>query len=203
MQKRGVARFFLTQDAENISDVLDEIREEVENDSQASIDDLLDAFDSRAFGPLLLAPGLIVISPVGATPTVPTLIGVFLVLVSAQITVGYNKPWIPEKLRVRSIKKEKLVQAVEKIRPWSRRLEQYTRPRLSLVAGPQAVPFIGAVCCLLGVAMIPLELLPFAVFFPGLAVCSFGAALVTNDGLLTLFGVLWCGAAGWFVWWSL
>lgn len=51
----------------------------------------------RSFGPLLLMAGLIILAPVvGDIPGVPSIMGVFIVLVSVQLLIGQEHFWLPK-----------------------------------------------------------------------------------------------------------
>jgi hypothetical protein len=53
---------------------------------------------------------------------------------------------------------------------------------------------------LLGLSMIPLELVPFAAAAPAGSVLLLALGLVARDGLLTLFGLLLSSSVIWLVW---
>lgn len=50
-------------------------------------------------------------------------------------------------------------------------------------------------CCALAAVTVPLELIPFAVFVPGLAILIIGLGLALQDGVLILIGFLGSAAA--------
>ncbi|WP_339927585.1 exopolysaccharide biosynthesis protein, partial [uncultured Cobetia sp.] len=54
----------------NLTGLLEELDREIEGD--ISLGDILEHFNSRGFGPLLVLPALLVLLPTGAIPGVPT-----------------------------------------------------------------------------------------------------------------------------------
>ena len=63
---------------------------------------MVDAFDARAYGPLIVlfaAPNML---PV-ALPGISAVLGVPLILLTAQMMIGLRRPWLPEFLRRRSL----------------------------------------------------------------------------------------------------
>ena len=55
---------------------------------------------------------------------------------------------------------------------------------------------IGVATLLLGAAMVPLELVPFAVYAPGAALLALGLALSARDGVLAIFGLIASALSG-------
>ena len=68
----------------NLTGLLEELDREIEGD--ISLGDILEHFNSRGFGPLLVLPALLVLLPTGAIPGVPTTCALFIVLTAALAT---------------------------------------------------------------------------------------------------------------------
>ena len=77
---------------------------------------------------------------------------------------------MPRKLRERGISHDKLHRSVERVRPWTRRIDRLLAQRLDILLQPVARRFIAVLVIALALAMIPLELLPFAAAMPALAI---------------------------------
>lgn len=155
--------------------------------ARVALNDLLALFGHRAFGALiavLAAPNAL---PV-AIPGLSFLVGLPLILLTAQLVAGRPAPWLPAALRVRSIARadfERMTRAMAK--PLAR-LERVLRPRLAVVTAPAGERVLG----LLGLAMaVALFLpLPFGNMLPGLGLTLIGLALLERDGLAALAGVV-------------
>ncbi|KXS36923.1 MAG: exopolysaccharide synthesis protein ExoD [Halomonadaceae bacterium T82-2] len=153
------------------------------------LQDIIDTFASRGFGPLLVAPALIAALPTGAIPGVPTLCGLFIATVAGQLALDKRSPWLPRRLRERGIDHDRLHAVVTRLRPWTQRFDRLLKVRLRALVNPVSRRLIALLAVLLGLSMMPLELLPFAAALPALAIVLMGLGLAAEDGLLMLFGL--------------
>lgn len=164
------------------------LEQQTEGHRDIRVQDLFDAFPERVFGPVLLIPAILALSPLGAIPTVPTFIGLILILVAGQRLIGIRRPWIPRRLLDRGIERNRVEAAIQRIRPWARRIDHVIKPRLQFVLiGPMANVSAGLVV-VLAACMPPLELIPFAALMPALGITLLALAMTAADGLLALFG---------------
>lgn len=182
---------------DSLADVIDAIDESIEGEDEFAVGDIMDAFGTRAFGGLLVLPALVALSPVGAIPGVPTTLGLLILTVSAQHTVGLDSPWVPSVLRERSVSTEKWDEAKEKIDPWVKRIDRVLRPRLTWLTKGAADRALAAAASISALVMILLEIVPFAVMIPGAAILLLGLAIVTRDGLAALVGLGTTAIAAW------
>ena len=185
-----------------LADLIDDLDDQVQGDDSLAVKDMLDAFGSRAFGPLLAMPGLIGLSPLGAVPGAPAIIAIFVVLVAGQHLVGLDHPWLPSKLTRRSVSKDKWDRARDRVRPWMRRLDVLIQPRLQWLTGDVMQRVISVVVILLAISMFPLGFIPFAVAAPAGAILLFGLAISARDGLATLLALLATAGTAYLLWTS-
>lgn len=171
-----------------LTDILVKLADEPDG-SELSLVSVVQTMQGRGFGPLLLAPTLMVLLPTGAIPGVPTMSALLIVLVAGQLVVGKRTPWVPGRLRQVSFERKKFRAAVARVRPWTERIDRLLKPRLrALTVWP--LNRIGALACLLlAMAMVPLELVPFAAAVPALLIALYALALAAHDGVLALFGL--------------
>jgi len=180
-----------------LTDILVKLADEPDG-GELSLVSVVETMQGRGFGPLLLAPTLVVLLPTGAIPGVPTLSALLIMLVAGQLAFGKRTPWVPGRLRQVSFERKKFRAAVARVRPWTERIDRLLKPRLRALT---VWPFnrIGAaLCLLLAAAMVPLELVPFAAAVPALIIAFYALALAAHDGALALFslaGVIAAGAA--------
>ena len=82
------------QPALGLTDILVKLADEPDG-SELSLVSVVETMQGRGFGPLLLAPTLMVLLPTGAIPGVPTLGALLIVLVAGQLVAGKRTPWVP------------------------------------------------------------------------------------------------------------
>ncbi|MDT8893022.1 exopolysaccharide biosynthesis protein [Halomonas sp. I1] len=176
-------------DAMSVSDVLQRLQEEAEA-GNVTVGALVDALNSRGFGPLLLAPALIALLPTGGIPGVPSVCGVLIFLIAIQGSFGQRSPWVPQRLRRLMVRQEALTSMAERAKPVTCRLDRWFRPRLEGLVRAPFSQVVALVCAVSGLAMIPLELVPFASGIPALAVTLVAIGMSMRDGAMVILAGL-------------
>ncbi len=177
-------------DLRTLEDILDEL-ESAGDGGAVSINDVLDTFADRSLGALLTVLGAIAALPlVGGIPGISVVLGLLIVAMSLRTLVGKGCFRLPGALGDREVDEEKLRSAVEKGRPWAARIDACLKPRLNFLTreAPQRAA-IAVAASVLGMCMVPLELVPWGSTVPALGVVTFGLALIGRDGLFALVGV--------------
>ncbi len=175
----------------DLEDVIDHIiecciRSGPLHQGRVCVSDLMDAIGERSFGPLLLVPSLIAVSPVGAIPGLPAITSVVIVLVSAQILVRHEHVWIPGWLARRSIDAGKMEKGLTKFKPVARFVDHMLLPRLPWLTRGPFFYAIALLCLLIGLVTPILELVPLGGIPPNAAVVAFSLAIVARDGVWAL-----------------
>jgi hypothetical protein len=179
-----------------VGDILYDLDELAEKDD-VCIADVVEAFGNRSYGPLLLVPALLEITPVGAIPGVPTFLAVTIAIVAVQMLIGRSHVWLPGFIRKRSVSAEKLREASDKLRKPGKLLDRWFGKRLKTFTGKTAQRVAAVIIIALCISVPPLEVLPFASSGPMLAIACFGLAIMVRDGLLMLIaGAIALGAFG-------
>lgn len=177
----------------DLTGLLTELRERHAGES-FTVQQMIEAVEDRGFGPLLLLPALLVVTPLGAIPGVPTLMALAITLIAVQLVLGKHHPWLPARLRRMTIDQRAFEAAYTRALPVTQRIDNLLYPRLKLLTSGLAPRLIALLCTLLALIMIPLELLPFAAAAPATAIVLLALGLSVYDGLLVLLGLL--AAAG-------
>jgi len=188
-------------DPDSINEVLDAVLEQTDGHEDAVIKDVLEAFDGRSYGPLLMVPALVLITPIGAIPAVPTVMGVYTVFIAAQAAFNKTHPWLPGAVVRRGVKRDQLEESFEHIRPWVRWFDRFTAQRLTALVNPPFEQVMAVICILVACTIPPLEFIPFAGAIAGTALGCFALAFLARDGLFALIGMaaaIGCGAFVWF-----
>jgi hypothetical protein len=160
-----------------------------------SVADLMTAIGERSFGPLILLPSLIALSPVGAIPGLPAITSVIIIFFAVQILTGHNHVWLPQWLKARTIDGAKLEKGLKTFQPVARFIDHLLRPRLTLLTRG---PFFYAIALLiLAVACITpvLELIPLGGIPPNAALVAFALAITARDGLWALLAFAFTAAS--------
>ena len=170
-----------------LDELLDRLEEATEASDEVTLGAILDEVGRRSFGPLLLLAGLVVLAPIiGDIPGMPTVTGVFVLLIAAQLLFGREHFWLPKWLLERSVAAEKLRKVVGKwLRPPARFVDRLLRPRLTYLVRPTRVYAVA--CIAIALVMPIMEVVPFSANLAGAALTAFGLALIAHDGLLAIF----------------
>lgn len=152
---------------------------------------LIDLLAERAFGMVLLVLALPCAIPF--LYGVPQVMSLPMVFVAAQLAAGRRTLWLPEKLRQRTLKKASLVDMITRAKPWLRRLEHISRPRLGTLIRRPTEQIIGFFFVLFSLTiMVPL---PLTNTLPGIAIAIASLGFIERDGLLvlagTILGIIW------------
>ncbi|WP_422004561.1 exopolysaccharide biosynthesis protein [Pyruvatibacter mobilis] len=174
-----------TGEPKQTSQLLDEAIAAFEGDS-VPLGALLDALAERAFGMVLLVLALPCAIPF--LYGVPQIMSLPMVFVAVQLAAGRHTLWLPESLRRRTIGKANLTDMMDKARPWLRRFERISRPRLGFLTKSPMEQVVGLLFVLFSLTiMIPL---PATNTVPGIAIAVASLGFIERDGVLVVLGSL-------------
>jgi hypothetical protein len=185
------------------SGILNQLQKAEDGDS-TQLGDIVEAFNSRGFGPLLLVPSFLIIIPIiGGIPGASVLGAAIIFLISVQMLVGRSSPWIPQKLRSIEFDGDKLDKATRKTKPYAQWLDKYTGNRLTVLTQKPSIRIIAVICILLAGLMLPMAVVPMGVALPAAVMIFFALGLTVNDGLLLAIGYVFAAIVliGGFYWW--
>lgn len=192
----------MTHEPHSASETVEALEDLAENNEEVRIGDVLDEFGKRSFGPFLLVPALIELTPIGGIPGVPTLLALLIAMVAVQLLLGRDHVWLPEVIQRRAVGAKKLMKSAKKLEGVAAFLDRWFKGRLERFTGPQMQKIAAAVVVALCCTVPPLELIPFASSGPMLAIAAFGLAILVRDGLLMLVALalsaLAAGLGGYF-----
>ena len=182
---------------ESLADILDRLEALAQQGGKVAVADMVDAVGSRSYGPCLLVPALLELSPVGGVPGVPTALAAVVVLFALQMLGGRRHLWVPGWIGRRSVGAGRMARLVAWVRPLARRVDGWFHGRLRALTAGWGLRFAALACIALALLVPPLELLPFASSAPMAAIALIGLALLARDGaLMVAASVLGCAAAG-------
>ena len=172
----------------DLTEILEILRDEASG-GKIKIDNIVKTFNHRGFGPLLLAPAMIIILPTGAIPGVPALCSLFIILVSVQILLKRRHPWLPKRFRDASIEAKKIQSAVQILKPYTQKIDRYVKNRLSVLSDNEiSQRIVALVTLILAVMIIFIGFIPIAPALLALPILFFALGLSVHDGILLTFG---------------
>ena len=191
-----------SKDADSVGEVVDGVEDIAACKDEVAIDDLLDEFGDRSFAPLMLILALIGITPVGAIPTVPTIIGACIAIIAAQMAWGQEHVWLPGFVTRQGVAAGRLTGGKDKLDRVAGVLDGVAKGRLKALASGPARRLVAGLIVVLCVALPVLEIVPFAAAAPLLAIAMLSLAMMVRDGLVLLIGgAVALGALGYGVYW--
>lgn len=172
----------------SLGEQLASIIEQLPEDS-ITLGALLDVFGEDGLLLLTALLTLVFLIPV-SIPGVSTVFGGAILLIGISRLLG-KPPWIPRRLRDKSLPAAKLRPALSGGMAWVRRLERVSRPhRLrALVDGRIAALFNNLAFILAAVLlMAPFGFVPFSNTLPGVALLLYSIGFIQRDGVAVLLG---------------
>jgi len=179
----------------SVEEILERLQGRAERRGRVSVGDLADAVGARSYGPFLIVPALIELSPIGAIPGLPTTIALLIAIFAAQMLYGREHLWLPRFVARRHVSEERLTDAVEKVKRPARRFDRWFHGRWTRLASGPFVRIAAIVVILLAATVPPLEFIPFASSAPMAAIAALGVALLVRDGALMAFALALATAA--------
>ena len=175
---------------QSVSTVLREVVEASRGEN-ITIREIVEAFGDRAFGFLLILFSLPNCVP--APPGVAGIVGTPVLIFGIQMLLGHSRPWLPAFILRRSISVATFRRVIDVAEPRLKKLEAYCRPRYTWAFGPMGDRLIGLFAILVAISV----LIPFpgTNFPPSLALVIASVAVMEEDGILLLGGLL-VGLAG-------
>jgi hypothetical protein len=177
-------------DQERVTDVLRRVAAG-DPDDLVTVRSLFEAFGERSFGFLLLIFSLPNCVP--APPGLGSIIGLPVLMIAAQMVLGWPTPWLPRRVLDKKVRRETLQKVLNMAEPKLLRVERLCRPRGNLVSSTTAERLIGLFIMLLALSV----LLPFPLtnMVPAMATVVLSVALIEKDSVVLGLGVA-IGLAG-------
>lgn len=156
--------------------------------TRVSVGDIVRPLGRRSFAPLILAVGLIAVTPIDSIPTLPTTFGVIVFLTVGQMLIGRQSLWLPRFISDRAVDADRLNRALAWLEPRAIWTDRRLGARLTFFTEGGFL-LLMAVCCAALAALMPfLEFVPFVSTLPALAFTAFGIAILLHDGFAALVG---------------
>lgn len=154
-----------------------------------SVGEIVDLMGARAFGALLFILSLPNLLPL--PPGSSTVLGAPLLLLTPQVALGADGPWLPRALDDRRVSGAYLQRAFGRLLPWVERFEKLSQPRLPILFSALGVRTIGVICTAL--AFILILPIPLGNLLPALTIGIFGFSMFQRDGAFAVAGYVLTG----------
>jgi hypothetical protein len=165
---------------------LSELFAQLARDAQGpvSIGHIRDALGNRSFAPLLVLFAAFNLLPL--PPGASAILGLPLIIVSAQMVYGTKQAWLPDALSRRSLNPDTFRSMMGWIIPRLIRIERIIRPRYWPFWRRRGERIIGSVALVLAIVVtLPI---PLGNWLPAFATALLGLALSERDGILLAIG---------------
>lgn len=149
--------------------------------------DLVDNMGDRGFATVLFICALPEALPLPVAG-ISAIIGIPLMIFSAQLLLGFSKPWLPGWIANRSFKRKDFEKLIKKILLTLEKLEKVIRPRWKFVTKPLAQRILGMLLLILAI-IIALPI-PFGNMLPAIVILIIALGLIEQDGVVIMLGVL-------------
>jgi len=149
---------------------------------RVALGSVIDALGASGLGFCLLLFGLTALIP-GIAPV----FGVALCAVSIGMTLGYDKPLLPGRMRQWQLDRGRLLAGLERLAPYVDRLERWLHLRRRSFPGGPGTRVIGLASLLNGVLIVlPI---PFGNTAPAVAMIVLALGFIVGDGLAVAIGL--------------
>ncbi len=159
----------------------------------ATLGDVIDRLDERAFGMLLLILGLPCSVPF--VYVLPQILSAPMLALVVQMALGRKTPWLPDSFRRRPFPVAAFREVLDRSEKYVRWFERFAHPRLRPVTGHGGARAIGAILLIPTISI--LVPLPATNAVPGMGVSIVALGLIERDGVLVILGLL--VGVGWVV----
>jgi len=177
---------------ERISDLMRQLKDTAAHEESISVGHILQVFGVRGFAFLLLMLALLNIV-IFMVPGISVLFGLPMVVLAAQMVLGFRAPVFPRFIRRRTIQRATLLQGIDRAIYGVEKIERYIKPRLMFLTHPYLYRLHGLIALIMAVMVA----LPIPVFNvpPSFGLAFLAIGLLERDGVFILLGYAvgaWC-----------
>ncbi len=157
--------------------------------------DMIEAFGTTSFLPVMMVPALLVVSPLSGIPLFSSACGLTIAFIAGQMVARRKHLWLPDFLMDRQVEGGRARAAVRKLRKFADWIDRHARKRFRALTMRAGRKWIQLLCMICGLMMPMLEIVPFSSSILGVAVLFFATSLLVRDGLFAVIGMVVMGLA--------
>lgn len=173
-----------------LSGISRKISAEAESHRKVPVEDIVEQVETSGFGPMLMIPALIIILPTGAIPGVPDVCNIIIALMAAQLVFGRHTPWLPKWIKDLKISGSKVSKAMKKVQPALRKIDNWSRQRLTGLTSHTAQRYIASLIVITSVLSIGVGVIPYVPALLALPTLFFAFGMTLRDGVIILLGLI-------------
>jgi hypothetical protein len=174
-------------DSRQISQVLAELSQKSDGD-RIKLGDIIAALGDRAFGVSMLILALPNAVGLGTIPGLSTVFGLPQIVLALQMTIGMEKPWLPQWLLEKTIARKDFDLMIARSMPYLVKIEKVLRPRVLALSSYIAERILGAV--FFGLALVVSMPIPLGNQPPAVAIALISLGLMERDGVFIIVGLV-------------
>jgi hypothetical protein len=175
-----------------ISEIMRLLLDSARENETTSIGQILILFGVRGFAFLILILALLNIV-IFMVPFSSIVFGVPMIILAAQMVLGFRAPIFPRVVRRQKIQRAALVQGLERAIYGIEKIERYIKPRFLFLTHPVANRIHGLMALVMAIMVsIPI---PFFSFPPSLVLIMLAIGMLQRDGIFILLAYavgIWC-----------
>lgn len=176
----------MSETPRKISEVLIDLQKTLPKEKVCTFD-LIEALHERGFGFLLFIFALPAAIPLPGLG-VNLIIATPLLFLTAQLALGRHTIWIPEKMKYKSISRERFESMLEAAFPTIHKIEFLVRPRLGFITQGVFSNVIGFLGLIMALSIcVPL---PLTNTVPSMGIALMAVGVIMRDGLAVIAGAL-------------
>ncbi len=173
----------LSTQPQRISDIMRLLMDKAAHEERVSVGSILHLFGIRGFAFLLLMLALLNVV-IFMVPFISILFGLPMVILAAQMVLGFHAPIFPAFIRRQTIQREALMQGLKRALYGVEKIEHYIKPRFMFLTHPALTRIHG----LLALIMAVMVTLPIPLFNvpPSLGLAFLAIGMLQRDGIFIL-----------------
>ncbi len=171
----------------NVSDICGQLIRDLQSESTESltVQDILQTLEDRAYALIILLLALPNAVPAPFIPGISSITGLPALIFSCEAALGRPHPRLPRFAARFRLNRRKVIRHLERVRPFTLKIEALMRPRLSWIVARRHIEF--GFCALISFFLIlPI---PFGNIVAAWALGILSFAIARRDGLFVLIGI--------------
>lgn len=172
-----------------LSELMDELERSATGES-ISIEETVGKMGEGSFASLMLVFSLISLSPASAIPGLTSIVAVLVFILTAQMIIGRESPWLPGFITRRRMSTAKVCKGIKWLRGPLHFVDRFLHERLTFLS-TKPLLLLPLICIMgLTLAMPFMELVRTSGSIASAVIALFAAGLLTRDGALILLSLV-------------